>query len=149
MTKKLEETLKALEAEETLDVNQPQGVLDTTRADLFKEVIKPDFQKEESMNIKTPGGEVNPFTKELRTSMIDKRQLEIVAELTDLAAMAGNIGALGCSKMLLAHRDTILAAAPSLKAALLKLMNTEYSIKKIDVAGKGRSMLKRGDDSDG
>jgi len=117
------------------------------RAALFKEIIKPDYHE----NIKYDVGQkkdISPFTKELKTSFLREFDIRLVEEISDIINILVSVGARGSALMLLAFRDIKLSVAPSRDATLLRLMNTEYSFKKIGVDKKERSFLKRGGESE-
>lgn len=99
---------------------------EVTRAELFRQLATPDLQRNIIM------GKFSPFTKELKTSNIrDIYQLNFVVELSDIAREWFKLGAEKTATTLIAFRDTLLSAAPSLQAKFLTLATTEYSVKKI------------------
>ena len=86
---------------------------------------------------------ITPFTKELKISNLSDFQLWYVTELTDLATNWYKIGATNAAKNILAFRDILLSVAPSRHGALLKLMNTEYNIRRIETPSKKRQFFSR------
>jgi len=130
------------ELERTIEISPEvaEQLKETTKADLFKEIIRPDFQKEKEMSIEE---KITPFTKELKISNLSDFQLWYVTELTDLATNWYKIGATNAAKNILAFRDILLSVAPSRHGALLKLMNTEYNIRRIETPSKKRQFFSR------
>jgi len=114
---------------------------EVTRAELFKDIIHPDLKKSFQIEDERP---FSIFTKELKVSNLSDFQLYYTIELTDLALEWIKHGALNAGKKILAFRDTLLSAAPSRNATLLKLMNTEYSIRRLETVSKGKSLFRRG-----
>lgn len=110
------------------------------RADLFKKVMNPDMQKSVFYDDES---KFSPFTKELKVSNIDKKQLTHILEVTDLASAWNSYGAAKAARTFLSYRDTLLSAAPSLKGMLLQLFNTEYSFKNISMDSKKKRWLSK------
>jgi len=111
------------------------------RAQLFKEIIQPDYH--EQIKYEIGGKTITPFTKELKTSYLRAFDIALVEELSDLANLLIRVGAINTAMTLLQFRDIKLSAAPSRDAALLRLMNTEYSFKRIGVDKKPRQFFSR------
>jgi hypothetical protein len=86
---------------------------------------------------------LSSFTKELKTSFLTMKEIMIVEELADIARTASNIGAYEFAIDMLHFRDIMLSVAPSRDATLLKLMNTEFSIKHIGVENKSKKFFQR------
>lgn len=119
-----------------IDSDILEHLKETNRAEIFKEIIKPDLRKEVRLQIVDEDGNVlddmTLFTKELKVSNLNDFQIMYVTELTDLAYTLFRHGMVETAKELIAYRDTLLSVAPSRHATLLKLMNTEYSVQKIE-----------------
>lgn len=148
------ESIREDACDEALEDRREQAmaaIREMNRSDLFNKVIDPDYAKERSMRLRVSrdGSSVSPFTKELRTSMITGSQLMAVSEFNDLARLASEIGAYGCCLMLTSFSNILLSAAPSKQGALIKLMNTEFSIKKVGVSSGAKDFLGRGQDGGG
>ena len=112
------------------------------RAELFRYMAKPDLQDKIKMNFlryqfekKIIDGKpmisvmqvpeiISPFTKELKTSNLSQMQLDLVIELSDLAAYLNALGAPDMPRFLIMFRDTLLSASPSKDAMFLKLTQT-------------------------
>lgn len=138
---------------EDVDSDMIDRVKEITRAELFKYIIGPDYGKSNNMKIgttnpatgrKSEDGGIQPFTKELKTSILDTKDIEIAKEASDLARSIDEIGAGNFAKKLLAFRDTFLALAASKNGALMRLANTEWNVKSIRTEKKGRSFFRRG-----
>ena len=114
---------------------------ETTKADLFKEVIKPDLSKSREMALEKDG--INPFTKEMKISNLNDFQIMLVNQMIYAAKMWAELGAVKFAKLLLADANILLSLAPSRLGYLLKLMNTEYSIKRIETPDKKRKFFNR------
>ena len=124
------------EGYEDVDPNLMTNLRETTRAELFKEVIKPDLSP--FVGLELADGKMAPlFSKELKTSFLNEHQMALVEEISDLIIHMSSIGAKAFALKLLGFRDTILSVAPSNKAMLLRLMNTEYSFKNIKTEESG------------
>lgn len=145
--KTLDAARKFEEVDEPLDARRlrrlEDDISESSRSDLFKRVITPDFKVEDSMDLKVIDGNVNPFTKELRTSNLNAMQLQFIVHAFDVARFASQLGFLKSSTLLISDAQTLLSAAPSIKGALLKLMSSEYSFKHIDVGKQGKTILER------
>jgi hypothetical protein len=144
---------------------------DTTKPELFKFLAKPDYQTLKTklnkveyvptrdvstgLNVMSPQHHIttiSPFTKELKTSYLNKEKSPVssiiyIMELTDLAHQMNELGASETAEFLFIFRDTILSAAPSMDAMFLKLTQTEYSMKKMDVQSKKRRLFSKSDES--
>lgn len=122
--------------------DQLDAMKEENRSELFKKVMYPDLHK--SMNYQGTD-KISPFTKELKVSNIDRKQLTHILEVTDLASAWESYGAGKAARTLLSYRDTLLSAAPSLKGMLLQLFNTEYSFKNISMDSKKKRWLSKED----
>ena len=141
-----------------------------TKRELFTFLAKPDYQSLKTrlekfsyvpviMEDGTRGMQmipkvttISPFSKELKTSYLNKEKNPVISilyvmELTDLAHQMNELGASETSEFLFIFRDTLLSAAPSMDAMFLKLTQTEYSMKRMDLQSRKRSMFSRDDDN--
>lgn len=108
-----------------------------TRAELFRDMARPDLQKNIRMDT------FSPLTKELKTSNIDRTQMEWFAEIASIAGEWFKLGAKKFATDLIVEQQTRLALAPSLGAKLLTLMATEYSVRRISDDKKGTGITRR------
>jgi len=141
----------------------PDKWRETNRAELFKFLSKPDFQDKIKMHIdkhtynivrNNDGTSVmqdtmtrnmfSPFSKELKTSNLTQEQVIYVMELSDLAHHMNEFGAPETAEFLIMFRDTLLSAAPSKDAMFLKLAQSEYNIRQIQMETQKRKLFRRG-----
>jgi len=124
------------------DVPKPE----TTRPQLFQDVMKPDMQKDIKIRMLADGikRDIDFFTKEMKTSFISQEEKAICEEILDIAKTSADVGSIGFAVSMLVHVNTKLALAPSVNGALLRLMNTEYNIKQMSFDTPKKRFFQRG-----
>jgi len=134
------------EAQEEIDMEALDRLQEPSRATLFREVMNPDMKKTMFFNGQngTPSA-LTPFTKELKTANLSERDIQIARDAIDLCNQLNMINAQSSRNMILSDTNIGLSLSPSKNATLLRLMNTEYSIKRVGIDKRGRGFFRRGD----
>lgn len=120
---------------EELDKNdQSFFEMDVTKERFLKGMITPDLKEHERFK--------DFFSKELKVSNIQSKDLKELLEITDLAFQIKNLGAEDFSYFLLLLRDTKLSATSSLKGFERLTEATSVNVHSLEEKGKTSGKLK-------
>lgn len=125
---KLGITIEKIEILPLMDQNG-KPVYDEKGQILFQAVVKPKF--------------IHPLTKELKISNLNEQEFLYVNELGDLASHVNDVGAHEMTEHLLLFRELFISTAPSKKGMFLKLSQSEYNIREIEMRQQKRRFFQR------